>query len=107
MDFDGFLRHAKLTADLLIKHPSSNQLHHFELARRQQIKQTTSFIPFRCAASLLGRSMQSILNALQEILGFEWFGKKINSSCLHHLSAHGDVSVAGNKNKLLFPAALN
>src|SRR4029077_9311198 len=84
-----------------------NQLHHFELARRQQIKQTTSFIPFRCAASLLGRSTQSILNALQELLRFEWFWKKIDRSCLHHSSAHGDVSVPGNKDKLLFAAALN
>jgi len=82
-------------------------LHHFELARRQQIKQTTSFIPFRCATPLLHRSMQSILNAFQELLRFEWFRKKIDSTSLHHLSAHGDISVAGDKNKLLFPVALN
>jgi hypothetical protein len=58
-------------------------------------------------ASLLDGSMQSILNALQELFRFEWFREKIDSACLHHLSAHGDVSVAGNKNKLLFPTPLN
>jgi hypothetical protein len=51
--------------------------------------------------------MQSILNALQEFLRFEWFREEIDSSCLHHLSAHVDVSVSGNKDELLFPASLN
>jgi hypothetical protein len=51
--------------------------------------------------------MQSVFDALQELFRFEWFRKKIDRSRLHHLSAHGDVSVAGNKDKLLFPATLN
>ena len=58
VDLDGFLRHAKLTADLLIQHSCNNELHHLELARGQQITSKRR-APYRWLRGVVARQIDA------------------------------------------------
>jgi hypothetical protein len=53
MNFYCLFRRAKFSSNLFVQHARDDQLHHFELARRQQTKKVLSFILFCPAPPLL------------------------------------------------------
>ena len=54
MNFYCLFRRAEFSGNLFVQHAGDDQLHHFELARRQQTKKGPSFILFCTAPALFG-----------------------------------------------------
>jgi len=71
------------------------------------VKKTPSFVLFHAAPSLLGRSLQGVLDTLKQLISTKWLWKKIDRARFHCLRAHWDVAVASDKDELFFTAALN
>ena len=107
MNFDRLFRRAELSRNLLVQHAGSNQLHHFELTRREQVEKLPGLVPFRGAAPFIGRSRQCAFNALKQVGISERLRKKIDCARLHRLGTHGNVAVPCDKDELFMPAPLN
>ncbi|HMJ26023.1 MAG TPA: hypothetical protein VK475_09355 [Pyrinomonadaceae bacterium] len=107
MNFNCLFRRTKFSGNLFVQHAGDDQLHYFELARRQQTKTAPSFILFCTAPTLFGGPSQGALNTSKQVIIAKRLWKKIDRTCLHRLSTHRDVAMAGNKNELFFTAALN
>src|ERR1041385_6111334 len=97
MGLDRLFGNAQFSGDLFVQRASNDEFQYFELARRQQIKKTPSFVLFRAAPSLLGRSNQGVLDTLKQLLSTKWLWKKIDRARFHCLRAHWDVAVASDK----------
>src|SRR5206468_9071859 len=57
-----------LSGNLLVQHARNDELHYFELARRQQIKNTPSPIFLSAMPPLHGGSNQCVVDALKQIV---------------------------------------
>src|SRR5207244_12930007 len=107
LDFHCLLPCAHSSGNLFVQHTTNDELHYFELARRQQIKKLSRLILFRGAAPLVHGASQRSLNALKQLVGSEWLRKKIHRACFHRLCAHRDVAMSCDKYKLFLAAMLD
>src|SRR5882724_2577564 len=100
VDFHCLLRGAPFSGNLLVQHTRDDELHYFELARRQQVKKTTRLVFLGTASSLFRGSNQGVPDALKQLISLKRFPKKIDRAGFHRLRAHRDVAMAGEKYKL-------
>src|SRR6185312_10797591 len=107
VELDRLFANAQFSGDLFVQHARNDQLHHLKLSRRQQIKETPGLILLSAAPSLLGRSLQGVLDTLKQLISTKWLWKKIDRARFHCLRAHWDVAVASDKDELFFTAALD
>jgi hypothetical protein len=60
----------------------------------------------RPASSLLGRSSQRLLNALQQLVSAKWLPQKVDRASFHRLRAHRNVAVPSDKEQLFLAMLL-